>query len=147
MRESRKTKSTEIDLTKPIIDVFSFGSKDDPCFGKLYSPSAKECNRCGDNELCIIAMAQKAKTKRAKIKEKAPLKDEEEVSIEVNNALKNFVITNKIKLFIKVAKLIQKKFGLETLEESKALIRATISELKTFKIKKINGKRFLTPIK
>lgn len=66
--------SKEVDLLQPIT-IEQLGTKKDPCFGKLYSISAPECQRCGDCELCAIVMGQKNHIKRAKEEKKNAYKD------------------------------------------------------------------------
>lgn len=70
-----------VDFLKPI-DISKFGTKDDPCFGKLYNLSTPECKRCGDSELCSVVFAQNMKKVREGEKSKTRFKDEE---LEVNN--------------------------------------------------------------
>lgn len=41
------------DILKPL-DISSIGTNSDPCFGKSYDLSTKECKMCGDSELCCI---------------------------------------------------------------------------------------------
>lgn len=41
------------DILNPI-DISSIGTNSDPCFGKNYDLSTKECKMCGDSELCCI---------------------------------------------------------------------------------------------
>lgn len=46
-----------IDFSKPI-NVTKFGSDDDPCFGKHYDMTTKQCKICGDAEFCQIKTGQ-----------------------------------------------------------------------------------------
>ena len=41
------------DILTPI-DLSTMGTNGDPCFGKHYDLSTKECKMCGDSELCCI---------------------------------------------------------------------------------------------
>lgn len=66
--------SQKFDTLKPIT-IDQLGTKDDPCFGKHFSISAPECQRCGDSELCAIVLAQKNHVKRAKEESKGAFKD------------------------------------------------------------------------
>lgn len=66
--------SKQVDLLTPIT-IDQLGTKDDPCFGKHYSITAPECQRCGDCELCAIVMGQKNHIKRAKEEKKNSYKD------------------------------------------------------------------------
>lgn len=36
------------------MDISKLGTNGDPCFGKHYDLSTKECKMCGDSELCCI---------------------------------------------------------------------------------------------
>ena len=132
---------------KPITDVLAFGSADDPCFAKHYSPNATECRKCGDNELCCIAMAQKQKMKRDKMADTTSFKDLEDVDIDINNALKNIVITNKVTEWVAVCKLVKKKFGYSDIKEAKDAIRKAVKTQKIFKLIKKDEQRYIKPIK
>lgn len=147
MKRKAKKKKREINLMKPITDPFSFGSADDPCFGKLYSTKASECRGCADNEICAIATMQKTKLKRDSLSKKQAFLDEEDVAIDVVNALKNIVITNNITRLQEVAKHIKKRFGSEDLRAARLLILKSIKNNKTFKITKKDGKRFIRAVK
>lgn len=68
--------SKKVDTLKPIT-IEQLGTKDDPCFGKHYSISAPECQRCGDCELCAIVVGQKNHIKRAKLEQESAYKDTE----------------------------------------------------------------------
>ena len=48
-----------------VIDVTKLGNVDtDPCFGKSYDLSTKECKLCGDSELCAFKMSQTLKVEQ-----------------------------------------------------------------------------------
>lgn len=65
-----------LDLTKPLDLPFDkLGSDDDPCFGKHNDPTAPECGRCGDSEICAIVQSQKAHLTRKKIESESEFKD------------------------------------------------------------------------
>lgn len=82
-RKKRKTKLAKLDITVPItLDLI--GSDNDPCFGKLYDGTASECRRCGDSEVCIIAMGQRNAKVRAEIESKQRFKDIEEEEFKTN---------------------------------------------------------------
>lgn len=66
-----------IDMFKPI-DVFSLGSDNDPCFGKLHDLMASECKECGDSEFCVIVKSQNLNKERLDIEVKQRFKDIEE---------------------------------------------------------------------
>ena len=54
------------DLLEPV-DLTSIGSDQDPCFGKGYDLRTKECQSCGDSELCVMKTAQKLGKTRAEL--------------------------------------------------------------------------------
>lgn len=77
---AKSKKQTLPDLSKidplEVIDVTQLGSVDtDPCFGKGYDLSTKECKLCGDSELCALKMAQVLKITRKELEEKNHYKD------------------------------------------------------------------------
>lgn len=78
--KDKYTKQSGIDLMEPV-PIDKLGTIDDPCFGKHHSITAKECNKCGDAELCSIICAQKLHLKREKIEEKTPFKDIQNVPL------------------------------------------------------------------
>lgn len=67
-------KLSEHDPLKPI-DITKLGSNQDPCFGKGYDLSTRECKLCGDSELCAIKMAQALRITRKELEEKNNYKD------------------------------------------------------------------------
>lgn len=79
VREVRKELETG-DIFEPI-DITKLGSGNDPCFGKNYDLSTKECKMCGDSELCCIKFtALMGKTRKeleaeTKFKDLEPLVD------------------------------------------------------------------------
>lgn len=76
---AKNKKPTLPDLSKvdplDVIDVTQLGSNTDPCFGKGYDLSTKECKLCGDSELCALKMAQVLKITRKELEEKNHYKD------------------------------------------------------------------------
>lgn len=77
---ARKKKENNLpDLSKqdPLvpIDLNSIGTIDDPCFGKGYDLSTKECKQCGDSELCALKMSQMLGKTRKKLEEENHYKD------------------------------------------------------------------------
>lgn len=77
-RVARKVMAPKMDTTVPI-DVI--GSKDDPCFGKSNDPRHPTCMRCGDIEICAIAMGQGNHIKRLIEEKSKSFKDIEETKI------------------------------------------------------------------
>lgn len=79
-RKPREKLKAKIDILKPV-SIEQFGTAEDPCFGKHFDPRAPECKRCGDCELCAIAMSQGLNQIRGQIEAKQSFKDVEEQSI------------------------------------------------------------------
>ena len=57
------------------VDVTQLGGNGDPCFGKGYDLSTKECKLCGDSELCCIKMSQALNVTRKELEAKNHYKD------------------------------------------------------------------------
>lgn len=76
-----KGKQKKIDLSKhdplsPLeVDFNVIGSNMDPCFGKGYDLSTKECKQCGDSELCAFRVAQVLGKTRKELEDKNHYKD------------------------------------------------------------------------
>ena len=78
MKSSKKKKLPDLTKQDPLtpINLGSLGSPDlDPCFGKNYDLSTKECKLCGDSELCALKMAQNLKITRKELEDKNHYKD------------------------------------------------------------------------
>lgn len=77
--KKKKGKKSLPDLSKhdPLqpIDLSSIGSNGDPCFGKGYDLSTKECKLCGDSELCAYRMSQLLNKTRKELEEENKYKD------------------------------------------------------------------------
>lgn len=76
----KKTKQTLPDISTMLIlkpvDISSLGNLDtDPCFGKEYDLSTKECKMCGDSELCCIKFADKVGKTRKQLEKENQYKD------------------------------------------------------------------------
>jgi hypothetical protein len=71
---SKKFKKENVDLAKPL-PFDKIGSEDDPCFAKFHDLTAKECQRCGDSEICAIVQAQKLHGKRKEVESKTEFRD------------------------------------------------------------------------
>ena len=71
---TKKKKQQLPDLTKhdPLVpfNLEEIGTNSDPCFGKAYDLSTKECKMCGDSELCAIRMSQTLNVTRKELEEK-----------------------------------------------------------------------------
>lgn len=100
-REPRTDKINKVNLLRPV-NIFELGTENDPCFGKLYDPTAPECKRCGDFEVCAIVFGQNNHKLRDKVEEKENFLDIEEEAIDKMSDLKKakklirrIVITNK----------------------------------------------------
>lgn len=72
-RKSRSQLSKKVNIMNPILT--ELGTDDDPCFGKGFDGTNQTCRRCGDSELCLIAMGQKNHAKRAKLEKQNSFKD------------------------------------------------------------------------
>ena len=71
------------------VDVTNLGSSQDPCFGKGYDLSTKECKLCGDSELCCIKMSQALNVTRKELEAKNHYKDLE--TLEDVNGIKKYI--------------------------------------------------------
>jgi hypothetical protein len=96
-------------------DFSKIGTTEDPCFGKHYDAKAPECTRCGDSELCIIALSQNAHVQRDKLEQKNTFKDiendlepEKDAVVIIPKLIKRYVA--KGYMFKKCFRLVQKKF-------------------------------------
>lgn len=79
-KHRNKIMKTKPDLNIPI-NIEILGTDDDPCFAKLFDPREDECKRCGDAEICVIAMGQKNHIARLQMEKKGNFKDLEELEI------------------------------------------------------------------
>jgi len=97
IREERDSDISEKLLLKPL-NLEKFGTKDDPCFGKLYDLRAPECQVCGDFEACSVAYSQRLHDKRSKFEEENPMKDLEEIEItDTRDEIEKMIKTQKQK--------------------------------------------------
>lgn len=77
----KKKRLKKVDLSKhdplsPLeVDFNVIGSNMDPCFGKGYDLSTKECKQCGDSELCAFRVAQVLGKTRKELEDKNHYKD------------------------------------------------------------------------
>lgn len=62
------------DILTPV-DITQLGTNGDPCFGKGYDLSTKECKLCGDSELCAFKMSQELNITRKQLEAKNNYKD------------------------------------------------------------------------
>lgn len=139
-RKARKELAKKnLDLTKPIT-LEQLGSGEDPCFGKHYDPRAAECNRCGDSELCAIALAQNNHINRLKVEKKMPMKDVEEGDIKKMNPKKlRKEVKAKIREIVRDHKngiasevLIENVYGIyNAVDIKKSLIKKLITKLES----------------
>lgn len=119
----KKTQNQGLDLLTPI-DVTKLGTELDPCFGKHYDLTTEECRRCGDSELCAIAMGKKLNVIRTKVESEGRFKDMEEPD---TMTIKKYIKLKKKKGLtkIKIIRLTKKKFGI-----SKELARDIYKSIK-----------------
>ena len=76
--KGKKGKMVDLLLSAPILKPISLediGSNGDPCFGKSYDLSTKECKMCGDSELCAMVFAQNMNTTREGLEKEKHFKD------------------------------------------------------------------------
>jgi len=116
-RKERKARTKidkeEYDILKPI-DIFSFGTDDDPCFGKYHDLKAAECRECGDSEFCAIVMAQNLHKERLKLETNQRFKDIEDADFDADNQrrlIKNFISKHQSEGYprLKIILLVSKK--------------------------------------
>ena len=79
MAKSKKLKKAfkelrEGDIYQPL-DILKLGSDNDPCFGKGYDLSTKECRMCGDSELCCIKFTELMGKTRKQLESENNFKD------------------------------------------------------------------------
>jgi len=86
-------KSKGVDLLKhdPLepFDLSKIGTDKDPCFGKGYNLTTKECRMCGDSELCCLKMSQTLGKTRKQLEEENNYKDLE--ILEDVKAIKKYI--------------------------------------------------------
>lgn len=89
--KNKKQKLPALAKQNPLvpIDVTNLGSSQDPCFGKAYDLSTKECKLCGDSELCCIKMSQALNITRKELEAKNHYKDLE--TLEDINGIKKYI--------------------------------------------------------
>lgn len=77
MVKKKKLKLPDLSKQDPLtpIDITQLGSNGDPCFGKGYNLSTKECKICGDAELCAFKLSQNLKITRKELEDKNHYKD------------------------------------------------------------------------
>ena len=62
------------DILEPM-DISKLGTNGDPCFGKHYDLSTKECKMCGDSELCCIKFTDLMGKTRKELEAETQYKD------------------------------------------------------------------------
>lgn len=62
------------DILQPM-DISKLGTNGDPCFGKGYDLSTKECKMCGDSELCCIKFSANLGKTRKELESENNYKD------------------------------------------------------------------------
>lgn len=75
--KKKKQQLPDIEKHDPLtpFSLDEIGTNGDPCFGKAYDLSTKECKLCGDSELCAIKMSQTLNVTRKELDEKNQYKD------------------------------------------------------------------------
>lgn len=124
-----KKKQTLPDISKhdPLIpiDITTLGTNGDPCFGKGYDLTTKECKLCGDSELCAFKMSQELRITRKELEEKNKYKDLD--VLEDTDAIKKYMRNLKRKGTEK-KEIISK--AVEKFEVPRDIIRKLYKELK-----------------
>lgn len=129
MKSEKRKPRKKIDMSK--VDIFSadvieditaFGSENDPCFGKLYDITTKECKRCGDAEFCCLATAQRNHLLRKKqgsnfkdMQEESSIKEGQDKVAKKARSLKKKYPDNPVKIINKLVKI----FGITKKEARK----------------------------
>lgn len=143
-----KINTKNMDLLKPI-DLTIFGGENDPCFSKHFDPKADACQRCGDSELCSIAMSQRAHLLRQREEAGMILRDLHEPKMTYHQYAESKLEANTKIDLIETCKGIRKdvlnkeKISLERIEED---LRAQIKRHSTLKIVKIGETRYIKTI-
>lgn len=107
------------------LSLDQIGTNGDPCFGKGYDLTTKECKICGDSELCAFKMSQELHITRKELEEKNHYKDVD--SLEDVKGMKKYIRGLKRK-GLKRKEIIEKtsmKF-----ESPKEIVRQIYKELK-----------------
>lgn len=127
-KKDKKNKLPDLEKQDPLepIDITTLGSNGDPCFGKGYDLSTKECKMCGDAELCAFKMSQNLRITRKELEDKNNYKDLD--ILEDTDAIKKYMRSLKRK-GLKRKEIIQK--SMEKFEVPKEGIRKLYKELKT----------------
>lgn len=111
MRKAREEEDKDL-LALPI-DPLVFGSDDDPCFGKLYDLTTKECKSCGDSEFCALKFNQlKNEPRRKKLEASSSFLDLEDAKELLPIKIRKYIrrCVRKDYSNIKIRKLIKNKF-------------------------------------
>lgn len=87
-KQRLKVEKKELDFSIPMMDL---GTEGDPCFGKLHSLEASECQECGDQQACQIMMAQRLNKKRIAVSADKNFLDEDEVNVIKLSILEVFI--------------------------------------------------------
>lgn len=109
-------------------DINSIGTNGDPCFGKAYDLSTKECKICGDSELCAFKMSQSLNITRKELENKYKYKDLD--VLEDVKGIKKF-IRKQIKSGKERKEIIAK--AVEKFEVPKNIIRKIYKEVRNGK--------------
>lgn len=113
MKKTKKSKNFPTigtgDILSPI-KLEDIGSNGDPCFGKGYDLSTRECQSCGDSELCAIKFAGLIGKTRKELESENTYKDLEN-RIDMKAAKKYYRLqAKKGKERSEILDLLQKKF-------------------------------------
>lgn len=120
---------TKQDPLEPF-DINQIGSIQDPCFGKSYDLTTKECKLCGDSELCAFKLSQDMRITRKELEEKNKYKDLD--TLEDVKGMKKY-IRGLMRKEVPRKDIIQKT--MDKFETPKNIVRKIYKELRNGKTK------------
>lgn len=126
MMKAKQKSYKESDPLEPI-NFKSIGSKNDPCFGKLYDLTTQECKICGDSELCCSVFARNQGKTRKELEKENSFKDIETLidKTAVRKTIRYMVRKGKAKK--EILEAIQSKYETSR-EDARALYREYLSK-------------------
>lgn len=146
----KKVEKVELDYSLPMMNL---GTDADPCFGKLHSLEAPECQECGDQQACQVMMAQRVSKKRIAMGEDKAFLDREEEDIIKLSILEIYLVgilsPDKVMSIPKVLEKVNNRFNTDKkLEDKKVIHFIKMAVTKSQKLKSFKnedtGKRYLT---
>lgn len=141
-KKPRNVLAKKLDVLYPI-DITKLGTEEDPCFGKFFDPQAPECQRCGDCEICQIALNQNSIIKRGKLEETTTFRDIGEK--EIYGVLDNREVKVHIRKLVRSNKKIDKdslikqtcrRFTIKEPKKVEKILKSMLKTTKKFKLTK-----------